>query len=362
MVKRVSVTSNNAFPAFEGNILLVQLGDIGDVVLTFPAIQALKETFPEKKLVVCVRDKAEDLMKECPWLDGVVSIGRGKRKFFAEVIHQFIFFRDLRRHGFGVAVELRTGTRGAILTFLSGAPLRIGRFAVDGKLWRNRLFTHLVEPAGEMKQYAAEHSLNIIRLLNVNIQNRVPRIVVSDSRKKEALALFAEEGVAADRAVLAIHPFSLWKFKEWEIDQWVLLVDDLVKRFHCNVIITGSPEERRRAREIQERSKSGVFNLAGRTAIGLLPAVMQACRFFIGVDTAALHIAAAVGTPTIGIFGPSSPICWAPRGEGHYVVSKKMDCLPCRNKGCQDSEISLCLRELSYIEVKEKLEAHFSGQ
>jgi len=357
----VAVTSDNPCGAFEGNILLVQLGDIGDVVLTFPAIQALKETFPEKKLVVCVRDKAEDLVKDCPWLDGVVSIGKGQRNFFAEAIHQFNFFRALRRCGFGVAVELRTGTRGAILTFLSGAPWRIGRFADDGKLWRNRLFTELVDPADELKQYAAEHSLNIIRPLNVNIRNRIPRIVVSDQRKREALALFEKEGMAADRAVFAIHPFSLWKFKEWEIDQWVLLADDLVERFQCHVIITGSPEERVRAREIQERSKSGVFNLAGRTAIGLLPAVMQACRFFIGVDTAALHIAAAVGTPTIGIFGPSSPVCWAPRGEGHYVVSKRMACVPCRNKGCQDSEISLCLRELSYIEVKEKLEAHFSG-
>jgi ADP-heptose:LPS heptosyltransferase len=344
----------------KGNILLVQLGDIGDVVLTFPAIQALKENFPENKLVVCVRDKAKDLMEDCVWSDKVISIGKQKENIKDEIIYQFNFLRALRRCGVSVAIDLRTGTRGAILTFLSGAPYRIGRFADDGKLWRNRLFTQLVKPVDELKQYAAEHNLNMISPLNVNIQNRIPRIIVSDQRKKEALAIFQKEGMAADKAIFIIHPFSLWKFKEWNIDQWVLLVDYLVERFQCNVIITGSAEEQGRAREILDRSRAGVFNLAGKTSIGLLPAIMQACRFFIGVDTAALHIAAAVGTPTIGIFGPSSPTCWAPRGDSHYVVSKMMPCVPCRDKGCQNSEFSRCLDELSFMEVREKVEAHFS--
>ena len=348
------------FPEFEGDILLIQLGDIGDVVLTLPAIRALKENFPDRRLIACVRDKAKDLVQECVWTDGVIAIGKEKRSLRNEILHQFNFFRALRKRDFGLAIELRTGTRGAILAFLSGAPCRIGRFADDGIRWRNRLFTHLVRPANELTQYSAEHSLNILAPMDLRIRNRIPEIAVSAERKREARALFEREGVSADRPVFAIHPFSLWKYKEWKVDQWVLLVDDLVERFQCDVIITGSPDERVRAREILEKGRGHIFNLAGKTPIGLLPAVLQACRFFIGVDTAALHIAAAVGTPTVGIFGPSSQICWAPRGEGHYVVSKKMACVPCRDKGCSGSEISRCLDELGYTEVREKIEAHFS--
>jgi heptosyltransferase-3 len=358
--KSVMLKKSNAFRDFEGNILLVQLGDIGDVVLTFPAIQALKENYPDKKLIVCVREKAKELVEDCAWPDGVMAVTGQRENKAGYILDQIKFFRKLRSYGFGLAVDLRTGTRGAILTFLSSAPRRIGRFADDGKLWRNRLFTDLVNPADELKQYSAEHNLNILDPLNLKIQNRIPEISVPVKRRYETGALFEKEGITKDRPVFVIHPFSLWKYKEWPIEQWILLVDYVVETFGCDIVITGSEADRVRAGEIQARTKGGIYNLAGKTPIGLLPAVMQACQLFIGVDTAALHIAAAVGTPTIAIFGPSSPVCWAPRGDNHYLVVNNMPCVPCRNKGCQNSGISRCLDTLRFAEVVDRIEKHLS--
>ncbi len=135
----------------------------------------------------------------------------------------------------------------------------------------------------------------------------------------------------------------------------VELIDTIQKRYDLTVLITGSPDERGRAARVVERCCIQPFNLAGKTSIGELAAVLSACRGFIGVDTAALHLAAAVGIPTLGIFGPSPAVCWAPRGSRHAVVSKDMPCVPCRQKGCDNSEISRCLDELTVAEMNEKL-------
>jgi heptosyltransferase-3 len=342
----------------QGDILLIQLGDIGDVVLTMPTIRALRENFPENSITVCVREKARELIEDCPWINETISVEKHKRNLKQEFICQKNFIAALWKHHFDLVFELRTGTRGAIVAFFSGASIRIGRFAEDGRLWRNRIFTHLVNPQNEIKEYVAEHSLNILAPFNLNTTNRLPVLFVPSHRKQKANTILRNENIPIKNPIIALHPFSLWKYKEWKIDQCIQLIEYIGNTYPFTIIITGSEEERSRAAELVAKSKIKIYNLAGKTSIGVLPAVLQACRLFIGVDTAALHIAAAVGTPTIGIFGPSSPINWAPRGDQHIVVSKDRPCVPCRQKGCQNSEVSQCLEELTFEEIKEKVDQH----
>lgn len=345
----------------EGNILLVQLGDIGDVVLTVPAIRGLKERFPDSGIFVCVRAKAGDLIQDCPWADGVITVDKRSRPFFENAGYQFRFFRQLRQKGFRWSIELRTGQRGAVIAFLSGAPTRIGRYAPDGRLWRNRLFTHLVEPGDETDQYVAEHCLNILAPFGIAPEDKRPRLAVPDYRKKAAGELLRKAGIPSDRLCIAFHPFSLWRYKELPVETCSALVDYLTRQQGCSVILTGAPEERKRAREVAAPDTPNVYNLAGRTTIGEMPAVLSACHLFIGVDTAALHMAAAVGLPTVGIFGPSSPVSWGPRGKRHRVVSKEMDCVPCRNKGCEDTEQSRCIETLTLDEIRSEVDSQLEG-
>jgi predicted lipopolysaccharide heptosyltransferase III len=350
------VKGSNIINGNRDAVLLIQLGDIGDVVLTLPTIESLRENFPASKLIVCVKEKARDLIEDSPQADGVISVNKQKRTPRDEIQYNRDFFEQLRHHHFNLVIDLRTGTRGAILSFLSGSRTRIGRFAYDGTLWRNRMFTHLVRPLNESTQYAADHNLNIISPFNLEIQRRRPAIEVATKRKKEAREIFATEGIPLDRPIVAIHPFSLWKYKEWGIDQCAPLIDHLREFYKFSVIVTGAHEEHDRAQEMVNRCRNKAYNLAGKTSIGALTSVLQHCRFFVGVDTAALHIAAAVGVPTVGIFGPSSPVSWAPRGPQHTVVSKSWGCVPCRRKGCMDTEISRCLKDLSLEEVRDRVD------
>jgi len=143
-------------------ILLIQLGDIGDVVYSFPCVRALKETLPEARLVMAVREKAAGLVEGCRWVDGVISVDGRPQGAWDRLRHQWRFWRAVRRYRFDLAIDLRTGTRGAVLSFLSGAPFRLAPYALDGTLWRNRLFTHLVMPSGKQQQFIVEHYLEIL--------------------------------------------------------------------------------------------------------------------------------------------------------------------------------------------------------
>ena len=331
-------------------ILLIQLGDIGDVVLTLPSIKALHESFPQANLIVAVREKARELIEDCPWATGVISINEDKRRLAQEIAYQKDFLLRFRKYGFDLAIDMRTGTRGAILSLLSGANRRIAFYADDGKLWRNRVFTHLTLLGYTPGQYVAQYYSSLLHTLNIKTQMR-PLLEVSPEKRQKAGALFRNEEVPLDRPVIALHPFSLWKYKEWGMDKYIQLINRIGSKYELPVIITGSPDERERAATLEKMCGKLVYNFAGKTSIAMLPAILDACGLFIGIDSAGMHIAGAVGTPTISIFGPSSPASWAPRGKRHTVVYKNLPCVPCRQKGCNNSEVSRCLDELSVEEV-----------
>ena len=340
-----------SLPKDNGPILLIQLGDIGDVVLTLPTIGVLGRALKKRSLVVCVREHARELMEDCPFVHHVLSINKQSRKFPEELAHQFQFLRDLRKCRSTLTIELRTGTRGAVIALLSVAHTRIARYANDGTLWRNRLFTHLVRPTRENIQYAAQHNLNIIAPFGLTEEDPRPNISVPHHRREKAEAIFKKAQIPRDKPMVAVHPFSLWKYKEWRLSEMAALLDRAQTEYHCNFVITGAPNERTWAKDLIGICDRKPYNLAGETTIGELPAVLEACSLFIGVDTAALHIAAAVGIPTVGIFGPSSWTNWAPRGRDHLVLKKGLSCQPCSQKGCDGSENSRCLLELTSQEA-----------
>jgi len=337
-------------------VLLIQLGDIGDVVLTIPTIKALRESKPTSTLYIAVREHARELIEDCPWVDGVISVERMKGTLLERFFYQRDFLQALRAKKFGAAIDLRTGTRGAILSYVSGAPLRIGRYADDGRLWRNRLFTHLVKPENEMEQYSSLHSLNIVAPFKVDARDIDPELTVTREQEMRVECMLREEGIGLDRSLIALHPFSRWRYKEWPTENYTSLIDYIGSRYPVQIAITGSVDERGRAAHLVKEARAEAYNLAGKTTIGDLAAVFKKCGLLIGIDSAAMHIAAAVGTPTVTIFGPSAPINWAPRGKQHEIIFKDLPCVPCRQKGCNNSAVSRCLQELEVGEVIEAVD------
>ena len=342
---------NNKLTTDIRNILLIQLGDIGDVVLSFPCVRALRENFPQADIVVAVREKAKELIEDCKWATGVISINKDKRRLIQEIAYQKNFFLCLRKFHFDLAIDMRTGTRGAILAFLSGARQRIGFYDKNGKLWRNRVFTNLYKPEKKPGRHLTEYYQEPLKAFNLATKNIWPEFDVPFERQQSATALFKREKIPSSLPVIGVQPFSLWQHKEWGISKYIQLINWIVAEYKVSVIIVGSSVERGRAEKIAGMCGNGVYNLAGETSIGMLAAVLKMCKLFIGIDSSGVHIAAAVGTPTVGIFGPTATFAWAPKGKEHRIVQKKLPCVPCSLKGCHGSGISCCLEELTVEEV-----------
>lgn len=352
------VKGSSSLPEPTGNILLIQLGDIGDVVLTLPVVKALHDLSPKNRIVLCVREKARELIEDCPWIVDVLPIVKATGGIWKKILLQKDFLARIWKHDFDVAIDFREGDRGAILTFLSRAAVRIGRYAEGGTLWRNRLFTHLVLPEDEYGVHVTEHHLGILDQFHWPVWDRSPRLIVSEKRKERAREILHRESALGDRPIVALQPFSPRRYKEWGSEACAQMIDYIWARYGMVSIIMGSQQQREQAEKLAGQCRGRVFNLAGRSTIGELVGILDLCALYIGVDTADLHIAAIVGTPTIGIFGPSAPVSWAPQGDLHGVVSKQMPCLPCREKGCDHSGISRCLDELSFEDIKTDLDRH----
>lgn len=334
------------------SILLIQLGDIGDVVLSLPCVKTLSEAFPEARLFVAVREKAAELIEDCPWTQGVLSVNKEQRSLFKEMTYQKQFFSQVRGLNIDLAFDLRTGTRGALLSFLSGARQRVGFYADDGKVWRNRLFTHLIQPETIPGQHVSEAYLKILTAYGLYAETIIPTLAVPKEKQEMAFRLLKAESVSMERPIVAIHPFSLWKYKEWGIDKYAELINWLTSEYDVCVLVVGSLDDRREAEKLLAGcSRGATYNFAGKTSIGVLAAILNTSLLFIGGDSAGVHIAAAVGTPTVSIFGPSSVLSWAPRGILHSAVFKELPCVPCHRKGCDDGEVSRCLKELTADEV-----------
>jgi predicted lipopolysaccharide heptosyltransferase III len=331
-----------------GNILLVQLGDIGDVVLTTPSLRAIRESYPGARLSILVRRSYGSLLAADPCLDEILEVSKGKGKLSEIGVENLRLVRQLRGARYDLVVDLRTGDRGAILSWLTGTPVRVVRRDREAPFWHDLAFTHPVDLvyADRPVHPGGDQSLRILRAIGVDTADARPRLHVSEADRESVRALLSREGADRHPDLVTVNPFSRWKYKEWDHGKWADVLNRLWTEHGLPSAVIGSREEAGAAAGIVGKCSGPVFNLAGKTTLGELAALISRSRLHVGVDSAAPHIAAAVGTPTVTIFGPSNWKSWVVEDETHRVARSGRECVPCNDKGCDGTERSICLEEL----------------
>lgn len=324
-------------------VLLIQLGDIGDIVLSFPCARALRERFPQAHITMAVRPKAGDLTTCSPHVDETLWVDDQKKPFKERLSSQFSFFKKLRRRRYDLVIDLKTGTRGALLGYLSGAPRLAGFFTTSEPFWRNWLFTDLASPFEPENNHISHYYSNLLKDFGFTITYPWPEMRVPDDVARRIARRLSHHGAKDNRPLVAIQPFSLWRYKEWGDEKFIALSREIVAATKGTIVLVGSPEEQQRAEAMALQSSKGVFSWAGKTTLAELAGLLARSDLFIGVDSAGMHVAAALGTATVTIFGPSSASDWAPRGDIHTSVTPDWPCTPCFQKGCRNSGISECL-------------------
>jgi heptosyltransferase-3 len=330
------------------NILVIQLGDIGDVVLTSPSLRALKEVYPGARVSVLVRKGYGSLLAADPHVSEIVEISKSRVKLFELGTENFRLVRRLRRARYNLLIDLRTGDRGAIISWLTGVPVRVVRRWREAPYWHTLAFTHPVDPVFTVRPVhpGGDQSLRILRAIGIDTDDTRPRLYVSEESLERIRGLLAREGVAQHPCFVTANPFSRWKYKEWGYGNWVELFNWLWSERGLPSAIVGAPDEATAAEVIAGKCAGPVFNLAGKTTLGDLAGLISLSRLHVGVDSAAPHIAAAVGTPTVTIFGPSNWKSWTVEDETHRIARSEKPCVPCNDKGCDGKERSICLEEL----------------
>jgi predicted lipopolysaccharide heptosyltransferase III len=336
------------------NILLIQLGDIGDIVWTTPSIRAVKNSIPDSKISVMVKEGFGGLLEADPFIERIFEVKRYRGNLFNQAAKQLSFLKDIRTQHFDLVVDLRLGDRGAFMSLTTGARLRVTMHHPESvPFWRKYFFTHGVVPGPNVHtRGAVDQSLRILRKIGIDTEDIIPRLWISDSVKNRVQEILTAEKVDNLKPWITINPFSRWQYKEWDDHKWIEIINWLWRDFAIPVIIIGSTDERSKAEALLQKCEARVFNLAGLTILAELVGVLSQSLLHIGVDSAASHIAAATGTPTVTIYGPSSWKDWSPPGQDHRVILPHMDCVPCHQKGCDNKGWSRCLDELTVDQAK----------
>ena len=317
------------------------------MVLLTPALRALKRTYSESHLTLLLRPRVADLMQTHPYVDTCLVDNKTEGRYRS--VKNLV--RQLRDKVFDIAVVLHpTSFRNALLPFLARVPIRVGT-NVSG---RGMLLT------GSCKDDTGVHEvhryLRVLKLLNIDTPLSSLEFWHTDADRQFVERLLRAEGILPDDRIVALNLGTTWTTKRWDVANFANLIQQITHLLpEIKIVLVGSSEEEELARSLP--ASLSVINLVGKTEILQLGALLERCEVCVTCDSGPMHIAAAVGTPTVALFGPTSPVRHQPHGTGHTVIEKPVSCRPCYKQICHRQEAPyLCMKEIDTAEVVKALE------
>jgi lipopolysaccharide heptosyltransferase II len=341
--------------------LILRLSAVGDVIRTLPAVKALKENHSSSEIAWIVEEPSRTLLESQPEIDKVILFPRKRwaeglkspRRIWRTFREMGEFILNLRRQKFDVALDFHGILKSGLLSFLSGAPKRIGfdrRSSKEG----NSLFSNLKVNLPQERISRFHRNLALLRGIGLEIKNYNPGLHVPSEDREYVDSFFSSLTPFPKRPWIAIHPGTSAKtsFKRWMPDRYSQLADRLIHELQATVIFTWGPGELSLVENIQKGMKES--SIAGPTTQSLtqLAEVFRRCHLYIGGDTGPMYIASLVGIPLVVVYGPTDPILYEPFGL-HRKVMKEVGCNPCypyRKRSCKKIE---CLRAIAVEDVFE---------
>lgn len=323
-------------------ILVIKLRYLGDVLMCTPVLASLRAAFPEAFLSMLVNSGSEAMIAENPHLNEILLVERSPSP-----LRQLRFASGLRRRRFDLVIDLTDGDRAAILSRVTGAPIRVG-FNREGR-WRGRLYTHLVRAPQQPTSMICQHLMSL-DTLGIPVAESRPLLWVRQEDEMTAVAALAAMGIEPGERFVAVHPGARYWYKRWPAERFAGLIDFLQGKLDVKVVLLGGSQDRETAEAILGRLGTGARSLVGRLGLLEMAGLLRQAALFIGNDSGPMHVAAAMGTRVVGLFGPSDPTVWGPDGQGHVTISKGIDCRPCFREGCRRGEAT-CMRQIELEEV-----------
>ena len=336
-------------------ILVIKLRHHGDVLMTSPVLSVLKAQAPHCEIDALVYADTVPMLQGHPALAQLHTIDRGWKALapMAQFAAEWRLLSMLRARHYDLVIHLTEHRRGAWLTRLLSPRFSVApELAARGRFWRNS-FTHryLIDKSG--RRHVVEYNLDALRALGIDPQAAQKKLVMvpGDAAETRVAELMRAHGLSA-QGFIHFHPTSRWLFKCWPADKMAVLMNTLHAQGH-RLVLTAAPDAQESAMiaEINALTKAPYINLSGQLLLKELAALTARAKLFVGVDSAPMHIAAAMGTPTVALFGPSGDKEWGPWQVASRVVANIHACRPCGKDGCNGSKVSDCLVSLPVASV-----------
>ena len=318
-------------------VLVVRLRSIGDTVLATPSLFALKRFLPHAQIDILLEDWVAPILSNFPHANNIITLDRSSLASRAQVA------RKLRQTRYDVVYNLHGGTTATLLTRATGAKHRVGYKTYQYARLHNCLSPSPLVLWGRNKTHSVEQQLALLGWTGIPITDRPPtRLGVSPKSSATIGARLRAAGISDNQLFALIHPAAAFATKQWAVEKFARIVDDLGARDIPSVILV-APTEHDLAAELESLCSTPTITFNDLA----LPEVVSLCeraRLFVGNDSGIAHIAAAMGTPSVVIFGSSNRVHWQPWTKAPaQVVFEEMPCQPCHGYFCEKFERPECI-------------------
>jgi lipopolysaccharide heptosyltransferase I len=325
-------------------LLLIKPSSLGDIVHAMPTLALLRRCFPQAEVTWLVKRQWAPLVERINGVDRLCAVAGGLSGWLAVV-------PALRAARFDLVVDLQGLFRSGAMAWLSGCPRRIG-FA-NAREGSPFFYTERV-PVPAVNMHAVDRYLLVASALGAPSIER-PQFEFRRRPEDEEMAgaLLAGAGIDPASQWIAVNVSARWPTKRWPAGHFAALADRLQQAGLGSVVLLGGASERPDSDAVRHRMQTKPVDLTGQTPVGLLPALLRRAAVLVTNDSGPMHIAAAVGTPVVALFGPTDPRRTGPYGSGHRVLSHAVACRPCFSRECRHSIALECLRAVTPDQVEE---------
>lgn len=335
------------------NILIVKLSAIGDVIHTLPVAAALKQKFPQARITWVVEPPAYDLLTNNPNVDEIIIFDKAQCKTLGGFLRYVPgFTRTLRQHQFDLALDLQGLFKSAAITYLSGAPKRL--VYCNARELSDKVSQKVCGPSSN--GHIVDRYLDVPRELGCQITKPEFTINITDKEATLAAAIAKQAGLDITNPYVVLIPGTNWPNKCWPPGHFAQLAEKL---FEQNIIpvFVGTNADKTAMDEIVAKSAIPPVDITGKTTLKQLALIIKNAKIVVAGDTGPMHLAAALQTPVIALFGPTDPKRNGPYGEEHIVLTTGRICHGCWQRKCPEGKD--CLSTIGVNEVFETIVSLF---
>ena len=338
-------------------ILIIKPSAFGDILHALALLDRIKTAYPDVSVSWVVNLAYADMLNQNKLIDELFVFDRkkwGKKRNILKTLKESNkFIGEIRKKKFDLVIDLQGLLRSGLITFFSGSPLKIG--LSDSREGSRYCYNRIVK-VHDKKRHAVDRYLKVFDLFD-NPDGKDYKISFpvywSDKTDKFVEKFFDDNKITSSDTVIALNPNSRWESKCWDSRKFVELADQITEQLGAKIVFIGGPSEREGVQRIIDMTKHKPFNLAGQTGLLELASLLKRVDCLVTNDSGPMHLAVAVHTPVIAIFGPTDPVKTGPYGEGHKVIQKNIECSVCFKRVCESKK---CMALITVDEVLENLQ------